>query len=228
MTYRTGGASYHAVGYGAEVVQPMIGEEAAAGEAWYTAGGAPMPVAAYQPIGSASLEDSYVNLAGNATFDAVPVIAPTFDTATGWEFNGAGVNRHLNTGVVPATGWSMIARFSDAVSNCMVGVSSGTRFYLYPVFGANKLYGYSGAVQIAPSLTAGTMAVAANACYADGVAVGATTGSTLPALPIFIGALNNAGSSSGYFTGKIQALAIYDATLTGTHVAAIHAAMVAL
>jgi hypothetical protein len=32
-------------------------------DAWYLAGGAPMPVVAYQPIGAASLADSYVNLA---------------------------------------------------------------------------------------------------------------------------------------------------------------------
>jgi hypothetical protein len=55
-------------------------------EVWYLAGGAPMPIAAYQPIGAAGLAASYENLVD--TFDASPGVAPTFDAARGWIGDG--------------------------------------------------------------------------------------------------------------------------------------------
>lgn len=51
---------------------------------WYLAGGAPTPIAVYQPKGAASLAASYVNLANPGTYDAAADVpgygAPTWTT----------------------------------------------------------------------------------------------------------------------------------------------------
>ena len=68
-------------------------------------------IAAYQPKGAADLAASYVNLITPGTYNAAPGTAPTFDAATGWTFNGS--TQYLTTGVVPASGYSMLVRVAD-------------------------------------------------------------------------------------------------------------------
>ena len=85
-------------------------------------------VAAYQPIGAASLAASYSNLQNPGTYDAAPGTAPTFLAATGWTFNAA-TPQYLNTGVVPSSlNWTVIVRYSG--NNSLVAqvgaVSAGT------------------------------------------------------------------------------------------------------
>src|SRR3989344_7466925 len=91
---------------------------------WTTAGGAPTPVAAYQPISAASLTASYANLANPGTYTAAVGVAPTFASSTGWTFNGS--TQYLTTGVIPANGWSMIVRFSNATGATVNGVAAGS------------------------------------------------------------------------------------------------------
>lgn len=68
------------------------------------------PKAAFQPIGAASLAASYVSLYNPTTWDAAPVVAPTFDAATGWEFDGATTYLLLAGGaIVTAAPLTMIA-----------------------------------------------------------------------------------------------------------------------
>lgn len=78
---------------------------------WWTAGGATGCVAAYQPIGAASLAASYVNLANPGTYDLAVgggASAPAFDAATGWGFDGT--NRWLATGISPAQPLTILVR----------------------------------------------------------------------------------------------------------------------
>lgn len=197
---------------------------------WYRAGGAPLPVAAYQPKGAASLAASYVNLANPGTYDAAPGTAPTFDAVTGWTGNGSSM--YLTTGIIPASGWSVICRFASAGSNQTTVGSRGTptastRVDLRPNSGGTKVsYGNGGLIEVAPQMSSGVIAVAGVNAYRDGV----LDSSSIPAWSgtgsaLFLLALNFAGSPGGYFGGSIQAVAIYNTTLSGPQMAAVSAAM---
>ena len=92
---------------------------AAAAVPWYLAGGAPAPIAAYQPKGAASLAASYVNLANPGTYDAAPGVAPTHASATGWTFNGN--TQYLTTNVATSgSAWSIVLRYAH-----LLGVDRG-------------------------------------------------------------------------------------------------------
>ena len=201
---------------------------------WWEAGGATNCVAAHQPKGAASLAASYVNLANPGTYDAAPGVAPTWDAAGGWTFNGT--SQYLTTGVVPASGWSMIVRYTDAstatADRYIIGsFSTNARFAIqYQTFGSSRRYSYGSAtVEKAATATSGVIAlVAANGYFnglLDATGSGAFTGT---GQVIFIASWNINGVPSTYFSGKILALAIYSATLSAAQVAAVTAAMAAL
>lgn len=208
---------------------------AAAALPWWLAGGAPTPVAVYQPKGAASLAASYVNLANPGTYDAAPGTAPTFDAATGWTFNGT--NQYLTTGVVPNGGaYTCVVRFSDSSGNNAFFGTQSSSTTIFAIFRntANGLYYNNGGASTAkhPVINQGVVAVAgSNTGYRNGVAESGTvnqawSGTLTHAL--YIGARNNAGTTDQYFNGKIQAIVIYNMTLTAPQVAAVSAAMAAL
>lgn len=201
---------------------------AAAAPAWYRAGGSPVPVAAWQAIGAASLAASYVNLAQPGTYDAAPGVAPTFDAATGWTFDST---QYLTTGITPGAGWSLIVRFSDvpnlAQYQPVIGNNLSTpTLALWGADGNQVAYANGGLVEVAPGLASGTLAVAGQQGYRNGVAEGGaigTAGGTWLALQI-----GRVANYSNYFVGKIQAAALYDSTISAAQVAALHTAMAAL
>jgi hypothetical protein len=70
------------------------------------------------------------------------------------------------------------------------------------------------------------MAVAGVNAYLNGVADGTiTAGGSAPTHAIHIGAFNNNGVVNFFFSGNIQALAIYSTTLDAAQVAQVSAAM---
>lgn len=204
-----------------------------AAAAWWRAGGAPTPVAVYQPKGSASLAASYVNLANPGAYDAAPGVAPTFAAGTGWAFNGS--SQYLITGVVPAGGWSMLVLFSNAVvfgARVLVGcrAAAASRFAVGPsVSGVGVYYAYDNFKEIPPVLIAGVLGIAAEKGYRNGVLdeinIGTWSGS---AVALTIGARNWNGTIDSYYSGYIQAVAIYNTTLTAPQVLAVSTAMAAL
>lgn len=187
-------------------------------------------IAAYAPKGSASLAASYVNLTGNATYNAAPGVAPTWDATGGWTFNGT--TQYLTTGVVPGTGYSMIVRFSDVTgSGCAAGSLNGTpnRFHLFPRNASNlRSYGYDSDLAPAASVTSGVLCIAGGTGYYNSSSDGTTTGSTIPAFGVMIAARNASGAATLLFPGKIQAFAIYSTTLSAGDVAEKTTAMNAL
>ena len=199
---------------------------------WWLAGGAPTPIAVYQPKGASSLAASYTNLANNgAQYNAAPGTAPTFDTATGWTFDG--LTQYLQAGtLVPADGWSMVVRFTDAATNARIAGSEDagdTRFGFRPNESTTIRYGQGQSINVSPALTAGVIAVAGQRGYRNGTAEGAAIGawSGTSTRIIQIGAYLIGGSRS-FASVKIQALAIYNTTLTAPQVAAVSAAMALL
>jgi len=186
-------------------------------------------VAAYQPKGAASLAASYVNLANPGVNDASAGVAPTLD-ASGWVFNGS--TQYLTTGIVPASGYTMIVRFSDATANAsfraMIGSLSPTlqRFYIDPNrTSVGILYAAGGSVTVASGIDNGVLAIAGQSAYRNGVLDGAIPASTISAAAIYIGARNNNGVADVFRVCKIQAVAIYSTTLSDSEVAMITARM---
>lgn len=221
-----GGRGVMGLGLGRSSVQ-------AAEASWWLSGGvaAANAIAVYQPKGAASLAASYTNLANPGTYDAAPGTAPTFDAATGWTFTAAS-SQYLTTGVTPAADgtWSVLARFSDAGINQMVfgGQGGSGQFYLW-LRADNKVeYGNIGYVTLAPRQSEGVLGFAGKTAYRNGSNVGTIGASSGAQRVIFIAAYNNAGSPVLPLNGKVQALAIYNTTLTSTQVGLISAAMAAL
>ena len=219
------------LGSRASIGGPLGSGRGGAAAQWWLSGGvsAANCIAAYQPIGAASLAASYTNLANPGTYDCTVGVAPTWAAATGWTF-AAGAN--LLTGIVPANGWAAICRFSDTTANggALFGsyTNTSTRF-LIPVAATNITYQQGSYIQISPTLTGGNLAISGQRGYRNGTAEGSTIGA-------WSGTATSQIAIGGYatpavvalLTGKIQAIAFYNTTLTSPQVAAIFSAMSAL
>jgi hypothetical protein len=200
---------------------------------WWLSGGIPAAncIAAYQPKGAASLAASYVNLANPGTYNAAPGVAPTWDAVNGWTFASASL-QYLKTGIVNGSGWSMIVKFSGAASvtgQRMIGTTAGAsaNFYIAPFYINQVLYGAGGVVVSTPNVTSGILAVSGTACYRNGVADGtASAWSGTNTYEIYIGCLNS-GAAGNYFSGNIQAVAIYNTSIAA-YIVALNSAMAAL
>jgi len=210
---------------------------------WWLAGGvaAANCVAAYQPKGAASYAASKINLANPGTYDATEGVAPSWDVATGWAFNGS--TMYLETGIVPsASDWSFIVQFANSVAvsgwDCCMGCSStdGVTCHcmIYPRY-STTARGYANGSLVktvaAGVMTAGNMGFAAQTAYLNGVAeAGAISGWTLGAVAVdvYFGMLHRNATRTDKYKGDIIAAAIYNATLTPAQVAAIAARMAAL
>lgn len=217
-----------------------------AAAAWWLSGGvsAANCVAAYTPKGAASLAASYDNNAapGNGladgTYDAAPGVAPTWAAATGWYSDGT---KYLNTGVLPNANYSVIVRFSGMQTNAyktMLGSFTDTNRWLdighYTIPASSILMRNGNTNWISgggANLAAGTYAIAGQSdVYINGVGQSASLGTWSGGAgtrPIWIFGLN-VGSLSRPISGYIQAVAIYNTTLSAAQVAAISAAMAAL
>ena len=226
---------------GGRTIGQVLGHSGgAAAVPWWLYGGvsAANAWAVYQPIGAASLAASYVNLANPGTYDAAPGTAPSFDTATGWTFSAAS-RQYLTTGYTPANDQtcSMIIRYTDAATTggILAGVqmSMGTAFFGIQPLRTGSVVGYfsgSTALTISPSLANGVLAIAGNRAYRNGSQETGTmpVGSGTFKTPIYIGRMSGNESYPYYLSCKIQAIAIYNTTLSAAQVAAISSAMAAL
>ena len=198
---------------------------------WFLAGGvnAANCIAAYAPKGAASLAASYTNLANPGTYNAAPGVAPTFDTATGWTFNGS---QWLNTSITPRrSGDSLVVRISDFTGGAYAagaydGTSGSCMFELRNTDGRIRYSNGSTALTITRGgLLSGTHVLGvSNRGFYDGTDEGAVPSDTgTQTNPIYIARIS--GYFGGLFIGKIQAIAIYNTTLTAPQVAAISSAM---
>jgi len=212
----------------------------AAGGNWWEVSGQTC-IAAYAPKGAANLAASYVNLANPGTYDAAPGTAPSFAAATGWTFVRTSL-QYLTTGITPANGYSIIARFSNgSVISGQVGQLAGcysgnetSRLGIMPLYyfdGIPRMYYQHGGLFYTDGImTSGVMAAAGSGCYMNGTSVGtnSTSFSTAASKTVYIGAQNGGPSPTDYFSGDIQALAIYSTTLSASDVTALTDRMNAL
>lgn len=204
------------------------------GAAWWEVAGKTC-VAAYQPKGAASYEASLVNLAQPGTYNATEGVAPTWDAATGWGFNGS--TQYLDTGIVPSSwSWTYLVRFTDGAGvgiQSLLGttnVAGNRRIGLHHVYNAARIY-YHGSNYTEPGspLTTGVMGMAGLQPYLNGAADGGTiTSSTYDMDRTLFIAARNLGSVANFGNVKIVSLAIYSDTLSAAEVATVSAAMAAL
>jgi len=187
--------------------------------------------AAWQFKGAASLLASYTDLVGSADLSVVG--APD-----GWSAqNGllcAGLTA-LNTGIVPASGYTLMIQFAAAAPSDTFDVLGGsqnaagdTRFYLAVGNDPRHLYAHGGTLAVAAAVVAGNMCVAGAAGYLNGVSEGAiATGfSAAPTGAIYIGANNKGGvGAQNFCNANIVAVGIKFSTLLPADVAAAAALM---
>ncbi|MEI6462091.1 MAG: LamG-like jellyroll fold domain-containing protein [bacterium] len=199
---------------------------------WWTAGSSTGALVAYQPKGASSLANSYVNKVNPGTNDASLGIAPTWDVNNGWTFDGS--TQYLKTGIIPATGQTMIARFNytTGINSYIAGGSLGTEssIGLSPNRSGTTVWyamGTPGVLGLNPQLNAGNLAIAGTVAYRNGMQETGTvpTFSGTSTKEFYLGGYNNNGSMGGGLNGKIQALSIYSGTLTPAQVSAVVGAM---
>lgn len=191
-------------------------------------------IAAYQPKGAASYAASKVNLTGDATYNAVdPAGAVGWNTTDGWI---GGSSKYISTGyVISDISHSVFIRFTDAPSAAtgIVGTynaANASSLYIRPNSSFTTFYYYASNSFTTLLTTAGTLGLAGKDCYKNGSDIGdlSQTGTSAGPHPLFIFAINLNGSPGQYFTGKIQAFALYSVTLTTSQAADLHTAMAAL
>lgn len=208
---------------------------------WDNSGAISGCVAAYQPIGAASLAASYVNLQNPGVYDCAPGTAPTFATATGWTFTGTQwlTVTGLSAAAKPVT---IIARATfDSIADyrTIVGASGNGGAHFYLSKDTSKIDFTKGAVAAIGSST-GTYSLSteyvvaitygsagAFAFYRNGSSDGVgTVNQTFTATTVNIGAFSSGALYR--MSGKIAALAIYHAGLTAGQIATLSASMAAL
>ena len=220
---------------GLSVQQPRGG---AAAVDWWLSGGisAANCIAAYQPKGAASLAASYINLATPGTNNVTIGVAPSFDTTTGWTFNGS--TQYLIAGnVIPTNDqkYSIIIQYSNSttVGGVLVGaLNSGGSLAIWPNYYGNAVrYENGGITTKATGVGTGNLCVAGNKCYRNGVDEGITISvwTGVSEKVIYIGARNNNNFPANLCNGIVTSIAIYGNTaLTALQVAALALEMVAL
>lgn len=204
---------------------PVFDRGLGAAAGWWVVAGKTC-VAAYQPIGAASLAASYVNLANPGTYNAAPGGgAPTWASGTGWQ---AGSGVYLTTGIVPQSTWTVICRFAGMISNSvMFGSLWGGAYYQYERY--NNVFYYENGPFVAataPAGNAGVIAIADRACYLNGTLDKTLAAGAPSALPIYL--LNRNPIAGVATAGSMQAIAIYSDTLSAGEVATVSSAMAAL
>jgi len=213
--------------------QPKSQAAAGAGGGWWDLNGTITScIAAYQPKGAASYAASKTDLSGNSNTAADGAAYPAWDDTNGWKFTGSS-KQYLTTGTTPANGYSLIVRYSDgntgaAISQSLAGYhKTGARFRMDWIEGSGRTWASGGYKTGAGNATSGVMCVAGQTGYFDGSSkvtdISAWT-DTADGV-IWIGATNQLGR---YTTCYIQAVAIYNATLTSTQVVLLSTAMAAL
>jgi hypothetical protein len=221
------GQSIISIGGGVEYYSPRgLG----GGAAWWLSGGiaAGNCIAAYQPKGAADLATSYVNLANPGTYDASTGVAPTFNSATGWTFDGS--TQWLTTGITAGDTYSMIISFNNCTGdNRFVGAFQGDwvrRFDMGLRFGSTSHSYQTGGsfVSLAPALTSGISALTPTQGYLNGLADGTAYTAGFVDGVIQLGQL---GVSVAWFAGNILAFAVYNINI-GAYMADLYTAIAAL
>lgn len=189
------------------------------GALWYLPPGLEFTdvVAAYQSKGASSLKNSYINLVNPGTYDCTTNSDPLWASSTGW--TGDGSSKVLNTGIIPSNSWSLAIRFSGNTARtqwiCRANRST-TSTSAFGIYARNNpaLRGYAGSQFTVNGLISSAVAcMTGRLFYLDGIYKGTSVEGLQPDSQMQL-----LGSSIGlfttYFSGSIQAFAMYNISIT--------------
>lgn len=196
---------------------------------WYVPG--KTCVAAYQPKGAASYAASKVNLANPGTYDATEGVAPAWDAATGWSFDG--LDDWLNSNVPANACQTYIVQYTNLVAteggryifggwinfNCRTAIE---------VHSAAVRYLHGGQIDVAPSLAAGNLGISGQQGYRNGTAEGGSCGTGVADNSVMYVGCYNAGFPTNFHKVVVRALSFYAEPLVAVEVAGLAARMAAL
>jgi len=233
IEYRPGQRIWY-IGEGVQIIHPR----AEAGADWWDPNGDGLCIwAAYQPKGAANFAASLVDLSGNGNSAGDPggASTPAWDAVNGWKFDGG--DDYLTTTFVPQNDQtqSLLVQYTTLTDTGWLCGSreNGDYLFLRGDNGSAAVYRNGAAsVAVGPALAAGNLGLAGAQGYRNGAAEGGAIGGWggAAATSLYIAAIHQ---GAGVMFGSecavyIQALAIYDCTLTAPQVAAVAAAMAAL
>ena len=203
--------------------------------------------AAYQPLGAPDAEHAYyrINALPSISTAHAPV-APTFNPAFGWQFDGATQYVCISHTVPPCALWpntAVLVKFSDVTNSGHVYGSVGTetlwtsRWALVPVddAGDDAFYRCGMNAMTSPGrMYSGVAGATFHNAYRNGVKVGTSSesGNLWISSNLFLGARNRGngatdGTAEMFGAFKCQMAVIYHRTLTDTEMALISAQMAA-
>lgn len=216
------------------IIHPMMMRPKAAPANWWQAAGV-NPVAAWAGKGAASQSASYSNLANPGTYDLSLGSAPTWNTATGWYFDGDMSARYLRTGFTPTSeNLTMIVKFSGANTGetkiLLGGITfDGNTRLTYLGAGANTRYGNGWYADGASAVASGVIGVAGHVGYLNGSVDVASIDSSPSTTwnELFLGAADSTnGQSTAWIRAYITSAWIATSTLDASQMATQMAAMI--
>lgn len=204
---------------------------------WYLAAGI-TPIVAYQPIKATSLMASYINIINPGTYDITATTAPTFNAATGWEFNGT--DMYLKTGItgLNLTTHTIIICFADWIEKetdtTILGsftTSAANATIIQQKYSGTTMRTFNGGyVDNGVRVITGTYGIAGKTPYRNGVAETNVIASGDVTTPneLYIGCYNNNGFVAQHAQVKIQSLVIYSSILTAPQYKKVSDAMLSI
>ena len=200
---------------------------------------APVAAAAsnwWEPSGSFTVQGAWNAKNAASAADALAERSGEGSDLTGshnaWDVNDGllmGFPRSLDTGLTPGADWTIFCRFSDATTayaSIFGQETSGANFYLRnrSLPNVEYVHGVSGA-HVSGIHTSGSLCIAGDKAYRDGVDEGVTLASfTATALhSIMIGARNSSGGAINHSNIRWQYFAVYSNQLSAAQVAELHA-----
>lgn len=196
---------------------------------WYRAGGSPSPIAVWVGRGAENLAASLVNLitpgTHNLTADGTAALEEL-----GWDANNS---MYLITDLVPGLDWTVITKHSNQndSSRFMFGATTDATSNFYcrhsGTLNANFLNGNQGVYVYGGFSVSGVMGMAGKTTFINGVQKDTiVAGGNAPTHPLFLMALNNAGSPLSKMTqGHLVAAAVWNSTLTPAQMIAVQTAL---
>lgn len=183
---------------------------------WWLASGV-TPIAAYNAKGALSLADSYINRVNPGVLDIVEGVAPTFNTLTGWIFDGA--TQYLLTGLMPSQAWTVICKYNLSAAGTIFGcLDTGTGgFFLIQPGSVSTYWGFSGVQAVNnPAHLIGNYGTASYTPYRDGLAEPNTVpvGAGMSLIQLYLGALNVDNVPTQFVTGVVSSHVAFSSTLT--------------
>lgn len=236
MTIRVirAGEHVHHIGLGISVRESGV---AVAAANWWEVPGKTC-VAAYQPKGAASYAASKTNLANPGTYDAAEGVAPSWAAATGWSFDGVS-GQFLSIGDGAASGptgkteWTVLVRCTVSsaadyayVLSCVNGADQYVKYVQFlpttlRLWSGHSLYAFGQTYRDANHICG----ITENAAYLDGEYSGAISGAPITGNIWGIGALVLAWTVITHMTGSIQAISVYDSSLSSDEMSSLSTAM---